>query len=619
MTFKRPLLDPAGVLAFCWRTVIRPYPGQTMLIVFLMLASSGMDMAVVGLSVPLMDALTVPEHAVSNPLLSFLGRFLNSMGVPAEPRLIIFTLLILACGLFVLRAAFSFLYLLATSKIGWHLRRQTKAQLFERFLTAPFEEVAQRARGVVVHHINNPAQMVHVVIGNVALLFTGVFDCLVMLGLILYLSWWATLLVGVLAVAAIQGWRRFTDHRVVAYGRTLYDLRAAQSKLEVDAIDGFKVVKAHNLPSKILEQQRKLLDAEVQPTLRADAYRIAPNLINEVVAALIVISLGAGAFLVPNSPLRFSMLVAFLLAIRRIAPAMARINSASSEISKNQKNFEILDEILVRLPRESSGAKIPSRIERIELREVTFAYPSRPEHLVLKEVGLTMRRGTVTALVGPTGSGKSTLAHLLMGLYAPLSGGIWINGEPMPELDLISWRRRIGYVSQDIFVFNATVRENIALWEEVSDSQIQWATGVAELHEFISTLPHGYDSLVGDRGLRLSGGQCQRLAIARAILRRPDVLIFDEATSALDNLTERAVYDAISAVHKEAIVILVAHRLSTVREADQIVVLQGGGIVESGVHGTLIHSNGLYARLYEEDSRSQGRAGVPSEVLSHGT
>jgi len=207
----------------------------------------------------------------------------------------------------------------------------------------------------------------------------------------------------------------------------------------------------------------------------------------------------------------------------------------------------------------------------------------------------------VTAIVGSTGSGKSTIANLLIGLYEPQAGSILVNSVDLQALDLHAWRARVGYVSQDIFVFNATIKDNIALWDEsLSQDQIEWAARTAQLHEFIASLPEGYETVVGDRGVRLSGGQCQRLAIARAILRRPEVLIFDEATSALDNLTERAVYDAINALHHEAIVIVIAHRLSTVREANQIIVLQGGRVIEVGTHDLLVGRRGVYAKLYEE-------------------
>ena len=257
------------------------------------------------------------------------------------------------------------------------------------------------------------------------------------------------------------------------------------------------------------------------------------------------------------------------------------------------------------------------RIETAEVREGTFAYAARADHQVLRGVSASMARGTVTAVVGPTGSGKSTLAHLLLGFYEPSGGAVLVNGMNLREMDLRAWRRKVGYVSPDVSAFNASIRDNIALGDEtVPISQVEWAARIAQVDEFIASLPDGYDTIVGDRGVRLSGGQCQRLAIARAILRRPEVLVFDEATSALDNLTERAVYEAISALHQDAIVIVIAHRLSTVKDADSILVLEAGRIVERGTHEALMRQHGVYARLYAEDEREPVDGGATAAYAS---
>jgi len=183
------------------------------------------------------------------------------------------------------------------------------------------------------------------------------------------------------------------------------------------------------------------------------------------------------------------------------------------------------------------------------------------------------------------------------------------------ELNLAQWRQKIGYVSQDTFVFNDTIRNNITFGGPVATAALDLAVKMAQLYEFIQTLPQGYDTVVGDRGIRLSGGQCQRLAIARAIYRQPDVFVFDEATSALDNLTERVVYNAINELHRDAIVIVIAHRLSTVKHADQIIVLDAGRVVDVGIHENLMIRQGLYAHLYHEMDRRETQ-GSPEVVAS---
>lgn len=340
--------------------------------------------------------------------------------------------------------------------------------------------------------------------------------------------------------------------------------------------------------------------------------------ITEIAASLIVLVLGGITFLWPSMGMHFSTLVAFLLAIRKVSPAMASINAASVELNRVRRDIEVFDEILHLMPPERHGQRSVQKVEELKLADLSFYYASRAEEWVLKGVDLVMRRGTVTAVVGPTGAGKSTIANLLVGLYSPRSGAIFVNDVDLQQISLTAWRRKVGYVCQDTFLFNATLRENIALWDEtVSQADVEWAAGVAQLHDFVSTLPEGYDTVVGDRGLRLSGGQCQRVAIARAILRHPEVLIFDEATSALDNLTESAVYKAISALRKDAIVIVIAHRLSTIKSADQIAVLWSGKVAELGTHESLLNRGGAYAELYEGEDN--GRAEGPAELESRQT
>ncbi len=191
-------------------------------------------------------------------------------------------------------------------------------------------------------------------------------------------------------------------------------------------------------------------------------------------------------------------------------------------------------------------------------------------------------------------------------------GTLSVGDIDLSEVRLADWRRRVGYVGQDVFLFNCSIRENLSLWDsKMPMSKIEEAARLAGAHGFISELPEGYDTFVGDRGLELSGGQRQRIAIARAILEKPDILIFDEATSALDNETARAVYEAIYSLRTGAIVLVIAHRLSTIREADQILVLEGGCIVERGTHDLLIDAGGIYSRLYQLHA-----AGAGSPVLT---
>lgn len=602
---------PAATFRFYWRIVVKPHLGQAITVVLLMLGGAALDVVSMWLMVPLLDIVTTQQQAGRNAVARTVTSALQSIGIDPSANAVVFALLLVVSACFMARGALSLLSQYWTAAMAVTLRRTTKVALFEKVLNARYEEISTRARGTVLHDINGPAQSLAEAIVTLGSFSTGLFNGLLMLVFLLYLSWWATLLVAVLAIIGVQGWRRYADRRSAIHGRTLYDLRGEQEQLQVEAVDGLRIVKTHRLEPRMLARQNSLSVMEFSPELELNLFRHAPVLVNEMVAIGVVLSVGAITFLIPSIGLTLSMLVVFLLAIRRIAPAIAVINAASVNLRKYTADLETIDDFMEHMPQERRGGQIVvGCAEEIEFVDVFFSYTSRRDHRVLDGVVATMRRGTVTAIVGPTGAGKSTIAGLLLGLYESQAGSIRINGVDLNTLDLHAWRSQIGYVPQDVFVFNASIKDNIVLGEEgVSQPQIEWAVRIAQLDGLIGSLPEGYATVVGDRGLRLSGGQCQRLAVARAILRRPAVLLFDEATSALDNVTERAVYDAISALHRDAIVIVIAHRLSTVRDADQIIVVESGRVVEAGTHDLLIARRGVYARLYEENGGSRQRRG----------
>ena len=214
------------------------------------------------------------------------------------------------------------------------------------------------------------------------------------------------------------------------------------------------------------------------------------------------------------------------------------------------------------------------------------------------QLNLTFEKGSVTGIVGASGSGKTTIINLILGLFQPSNGKITVDGHEIQELTDESWLNRIGFVSQDLFSYHASVEDNIVFGRSIAEHEmISEAAQIANADEFITTLPEGYGTIVGERGLKLSGGQQQRLAIARAVLNRPDILIFDEATSSLDTVSERSVQEAIDNVSVDRTVIIIAHRLSTVRHADKIIVLDEGKVVEEGSHEDLLKNQGHYYSL----------------------
>jgi len=330
---------------------------------------------------------------------------------------------------------------------------------------------------------------------------------------------------------------------------------------------------------------------------------LLPILSVAVIAALSVVVFGARSTGVLPS------LVTFVLALQRLNGRLGMIAANFNSLSNNSGSFERLNAILSAEGKEfrRSGGVPFERLEReIRFEAVSLAYPpGLPESV--SDVSFRLPKGGTVALVGPSGAGKSSIADLLVGLYEPTRGRILVDGVELSAIDPTRWQQRLGVVSQDTFLFNATIAENIAMgcpW--AGSAEIRAAAAEAQAAGFIEALPAGYDTLIGERGYRLSGGQRQRLSLARAILRQPELLILDEATSALDSESEQLVQQALERFEAGHTVLLIAHRLSTIVNADQILVLRQGGIIERGTHAELLALAGAYARAWAQQADAAG-------------
>jgi subfamily B ATP-binding cassette protein MsbA len=315
----------------------------------------------------------------------------------------------------------------------------------------------------------------------------------------------------------------------------------------------------------------------------------------------VVFIVGYGGVQVLQGHMEASHLVLFVVAVLSIVGPLRRISELNQIVQEGvaagERIFQILDEPSERVSLETGVEPGPLE-ETIRFEDVDFAY--REGQIIIEKLSMEIPKGKVVALVGPSGGGKSTLADMLVRFYEPGGGRLSMDGCDLCDFRLSAWRDKFGIVTQDVLLFNDTILNNIAYGRPAATrEQIEDAARAARAHEFILEAPEGYDTVIGERGLQLSGGQRQRLAIARALLKDPEILIFDEATSALDTESELLVQEAINRLMTGRTALVIAHRLSTIRSADRIVVIAEGRVVEEGRHHDLMAAGGHYRQLYE--------------------
>lgn len=551
----------------------------------------------------MLASLAVAAIAIVYPMIT--RTMLNTYIPDGNVRMVVVCGCILL-GVYVLRALLNFFIQYYGHIMGVKMQAQMRSDMFNHLEKLPYSFFDNHETGKIMSRLTNDlmdiSELAHhgpenLLISSISIIASFIYLCTI--------NWWLTLIVFACVPFLILVTAVLRKKMRSAFMRSRQSIGEINAALE-SSVTGIRVTKAFN--NSDIESQKFETGNKKFVKARTDAYKAmgqfhsGNTFINDVFNVVILI---AGGFFLSNNYIQVGDYTAFTIAVGLfIGPVMTLIGFME-QYQNGVTGFERFLEVMDAKPEEDAeGAiEIKKAEGHIQLKNVNYSYNKGEE--VLKNVSLDVKKGEKFALVGPSGGGKTTICHLIPHFYDVEDGQIFIDGVDINRITRSSLRANIGIVQQDVYLFNASIRDNILYGRpNATEEEVIEAAKRAHIHDYVMNMPDGYDTVIGERGVRLSGGQKQRLSIARVFLKDPAILILDEATSALDNTTEIQIQNALDELCKGRTTIVVAHRLSTIKNADKIAVVADGMIIEQGTHDSLIALGGKYADLYKLQFRN---------------
>ena len=479
---------------------------------------------------------------------------------------------------YMFRSLFNLFYFYLLNRFSQSRYSILAYRLFENYLGMHYIDFINRNSSHLIKTLVNEANNLVQLISNVLFMMSEIFVLILIYSMLLYVNWKMTILLTLFLLANIWILKKVVSKRIKKAGEIRSKMQEKFYEIINASFGNFKIIKLKGNDKEILEKFNKASFGYARANITNATLVQVPRLFLEAIGFSLV------AFIVIYLVLKYHadikgalpILSMFILGLYRLMPSVNRIYSSYNQILFYSKSLEITHNDLIYEPEDLGDEEIEFK-KKIALKEVSFAYDKKE---ILKDINLEITKGEKVGIIGESGSGKSTLIDLIIGLYRPKSGKIFIDDNELNEKNLKSWRKKIGYIPQSIYLVDGTIAENVAFGEEIDEERVKKVLKMANILDFLETHHEGIYTRVGENGVKLSGGQKQRVAIARALYNDPEILILDEATSALDNETEKKIMDEIYKVGNNKTMIIVAHRVSTLDRCNRIIELKSGKILQ---------------------------------------